>query len=188
MNVRVSPENFNPLLFEAEHLVRQYEESDEIWFVAKDVCRVLGLKNVSQALTRLDDDEKGIITMDTLGGDQTVSTVSEPGVYRLVFTSRKDVAERFKRWLAHEVIPEIRQTGGYGMGQQAPSQMADTQEESEAVKLRMVTESRQTFGTQASSQLWFRLGLPVVPAMLHDPRQLNLMDYNAIKGVEGDMS
>lgn len=53
--------------------------------------------------------------------------------------------------------------------------------EHEGVKLRMVNESRQVFGNQAAAQLWFRLGLPVVPAMLHDPRQMNLLDYQVIK-------
>lgn len=53
--------------------------------------------------------------------------------------------------------------------------------ENESVKLRMVNESRQVFGNQAAAQLWFRLGLPVVPAMLHDPRQLNLLDYSIVK-------
>lgn len=184
MNVRTNPENFNPLLFEEEHLVRTIERGDEIWFVAADVCKVLGVKNSRDAVSRLDEDEKGVVTADTLGGTQDVSIVSEPGVYRLVFTSRKPVAERFKRWLAHEVIPAIRQTGSFSVNQEAAKAKPDLQEESESVKLRMVTESRQTFGTQASAQLWFQLGLPIVPAMLHDPRQLNLLDYSAIKNVE----
>ena len=52
--------------------------------------------------------------MGTLGGSQSVIVVSEPGVYRLVFRSRKPEAERFKRWLAHEVLPQIRKTGRFG--------------------------------------------------------------------------
>ena len=61
----------------------------------------------------------------------------------------------------------------------------DDPHENESVKLRMVNESRQVFGTQAAAQLWFRLGLPVVPAMLHDPRQLNLLDYSVVKSANG---
>lgn len=57
----------------------------------------------------------------------------------------------------------------------------DDTHENESTKLRMVNESRQVFGNQAAAQLWFRLGLPVVPAMLHDPRQLNLLDYSIVK-------
>ena len=54
-------------------------------------------------------------------------------------------------------------------------------QESENTKLRMVTEGRQTFGTQAAAQLWFRLNLPVVPAMLQDARQIELFDYSRVK-------
>ncbi|MCI5040020.1 MAG: Bro-N domain-containing protein [Donghicola eburneus] len=185
MNVRTNPENFNPLLFEEQHLVRQIVKDQEIWFVGADICRTLGISNPRSSLALLDEDERGVYTMDTLGGQQDMTIVSEAGVYRLVFRSRKPVAERFKRWLAHEVIPAIRQTGSYGAKSESADQFSEMQDESENVKLRMVTEGRQTFGTQAAAQLWFRLNLPIVPAMLHDPRQLNLMDYGAIKSVEG---
>lgn len=66
------------------------------------------------------------------------------------------------------------------LGDKSPEHMDDAQE-NDNVKLRMVNESRQVFGNQAAAQLWFRLGLPVVPAMLQDPRQLNLLDYSVVK-------
>lgn len=171
----------NPLLFEGEHLVRQVEKGGEIWFVGVDICRALEIKNASDAIDRLDPDEKGVVTADTLGGKQDVNVVSEAGVYRLVFTSRKPVAERFKRWLAHEVIPSIRKTGAYGVNPEVEVPEVDETTDNENLKLRHITECRQTFGTQAAAQLWFKMGLPVVPAMLQDPRQLSIFDYGAIK-------
>ncbi len=86
-------------------------------WVAQDICQILGLNNVSQALSRLDEDEKGIITTDTLGGEQEVLAVNESGLYSLVLSSRKTVAKRFKRWLTHEVIPAIRKTGSYSISE-----------------------------------------------------------------------
>lgn len=68
-----------------------------------------------------------------------------------------------------------------GLSHAKTGETVEDPQENESVKLRMVNESRQVFGNQAAAQLWFRLGLPVVPAMLHDPRQLNLLDYTAIK-------
>jgi hypothetical protein len=68
-----------------------------------------------------------------------------------------------------------------GLSEPKPAETVDDPHENESVKLRMVNESRQVFGNQAAAQLWFRLGLPVVPAMLHDPRQLNLLDYSVVK-------
>ena len=103
-----------------------YEEG-EPWFVAKDVCAVLELNNVSQALTRLDGDEKSSITLnDGTPGSPNKSIVSESGLYALVLASRKPEAHEFQRWVTHEVLPSIRKHGGYMVGQErmTPEQMA----------------------------------------------------------------
>lgn len=93
--------------------IRAIEKDGEPWFVAADVCRALELGNSRQALTRLDDDEKGVISNDTPGGKQEMNIVNEPGLYSLVLGSRKPEAKTFKRWITHEVIPSIRKTGSY---------------------------------------------------------------------------
>ena len=87
----------------------------EPWFVAADVCKVLQIANSRDALTRIDDDEKGVVSADTLGGKQEVAVVNEPGLYTLVLSSRKPEAKAFKRWITHDVIPSIRKTGSYTM-------------------------------------------------------------------------
>ena len=86
---------------------------NEPWFVATDVCKALDVKNNRDALTRIDDDEKGVALTDTLGGAQEVAVVNESGLYSLVLGSRKPEAKVFKRWITHDVIPTIRKTGGY---------------------------------------------------------------------------
>lgn len=96
----------------------------EPWFVANDVTAILGVGNTSQALSYLDDDERGVITSDTLGGPQLVSIVSEPGLYSLILRSRKAEAKPFKRWVAHDVIPSIRKTGSYGAAKALPKDYA----------------------------------------------------------------
>ena len=86
----------------------------EPWFVAADVCRALGLGNSSQAIAKLDDDEKsGVIISDPHGREQVTRFISESGLYALVLSSRKPEAKAFKRWITHEVIPAIRKTDGY---------------------------------------------------------------------------
>lgn len=89
------------------------DESGEPMFVAKDVCAALGLGNSRQALARLDDDEKGVISNDTPGGKQLMTAVTEPGFYKLVMRSRKPEAKAFQRWVTHEVLPALRREGGY---------------------------------------------------------------------------
>lgn len=82
-------------------------------WIAKDVCEVLELGNPRSSLASLDDDEKGVHTVDTLGGPQQVTVINESGLYSLILRSRKPVAKQFKRWVTHEVIPQIRKTGAY---------------------------------------------------------------------------
>lgn len=93
--------------------IRALSVDGEPWFVAKDVCVALAIKNSRDALARLDDDEKGVALTDTPGGEQRVQTVNEAGLYTLVLSSRKPEAHAFKRWVTHEVLPAIRRTGGY---------------------------------------------------------------------------
>lgn len=87
------------------------------------MCRALGLGNSRQTLSYLDDDEKGVITSDTLGGKQEMSTINEPGLYSLILRSRKPEAKAFKRWITHEVI---RKTGGYIAGQETMGSIIPT--------------------------------------------------------------
>ena len=89
----------------------------ETWFVAADVCTVLEHTQPSKAVLRLDDDEKGVTTVPTLGGSQEMLVVSESGLYALIFSSRKPEARAFRRWVTGEVLPAIRRTGRYEMGQ-----------------------------------------------------------------------
>jgi anti-repressor protein len=101
-----------PFTFEGAD-VRTISRDGEPWFVLADVCRVLEHSNASVAASRLDEDEKGVSTVYTLGGDQSVVVINESGLYSLVLTSRKPQAKRFKKWITAEVIPAIRKTGGY---------------------------------------------------------------------------
>jgi prophage antirepressor-like protein len=97
--------------------VRVVMQDDEPWFVAKDVCTILGLNNVSEALTSLDLDEKRDITGSDVGSDiSKLRTINESGLYCLVFKSRKPEAKEFKKWVTSEVLPSIRKTGGYNLG------------------------------------------------------------------------
>lgn len=86
-------------------------DDGEPWFVARDVLAVLEVDRT--ALRKLDDDEKGVDSIHTLGGDQTATVVSEPGFYKLVLRSRKPEAKRFQRWVTHEVLPALRRDGAY---------------------------------------------------------------------------
>ena len=95
--------------------VRTVTQDGEPWFVAADVCKALDIQNPTDAIKKLDDDEKARLNLGLRGGDTNV--VNEPGLYSLVLGSRKPEAKAFKRWITHEVIPSIRKSGGYIAGQ-----------------------------------------------------------------------
>lgn len=103
-----------------DHLVRTImDDGGEPWFVAKDVCRVLGIEwKGSATMGPLDDDEKDMVTLSTSGGDQELLVVSESGLYALVFRSRKPQAREFSRWVRKEVLPSLRRTGRYALTEQ----------------------------------------------------------------------
>jgi prophage antirepressor-like protein len=86
----------------------EMDENNNPLFLAKDICEILELNNVSQALSRLDDDEKGIILNDTHGGKQEMSVVNESGLYSLVLSSRKPEAKKFRKWVTSELLPSIQ--------------------------------------------------------------------------------
>lgn len=105
----------NITIFENEEFgqVRTTIIGGEPWFVAADVCKALELADGHKSVALLDEDEKGWHSMPTLGGEQKVSVINEPGLYSLVLRSRKPEAKAFKRWITHEVLPSIRQNGIY---------------------------------------------------------------------------
>jgi hypothetical protein len=89
-------------------------------FVAKDVCDVLDLSDVSMSISRLDDDEKGTSKVCTPGGTQEMSIITESGLYTLVLRSNKPEAKRFRKWVTSEVLPAIRKHGSYSVHKEIP--------------------------------------------------------------------
>jgi len=98
--------------------IRLTDRDGQVWFVANDVCAVLEHSNAKVAISRLDDDEKSTVVLETNGGKQETSIISESGLYALVMTSRKPEAKRFKKWVTAEVLPSIRKTGAYSVNEQ----------------------------------------------------------------------
>ena len=94
--------------------IRTITIDNEPWFCMIDICKALEISNPSQAKTRLNAD--GVITnevIDGIGRKQNANFVNEPNMYKLIFQSRKESAERFTDWVTSKVLPEIRKTGSY---------------------------------------------------------------------------
>lgn len=97
------------------------DESGNPWFVLADVCAVLEIANSRDVAARLDEDEKGVGQIDTLGGIQNMTIISESGLYAVILRSDKPQAKPFRKWVTGEVLPSIRKTGSYQTGNELPS-------------------------------------------------------------------
>lgn len=127
------------------------DDNNNPWWVARDVCEALDLASPEAVYSRLDPDEKGIVSTDTPGGEQRMITVNEPGLYSLILASRKPQAHEFKRWVTHDVIPSIRKTGIYSRSPISALDMiiAMAQEQKKALTRLSAVETRlQTYETR----------------------------------------
>jgi prophage antirepressor-like protein len=118
-------------------------------FVSVDVCKILGLSNVSQALTIIPDKWKGIILNDTHGGKQNMSVVNESGLYKLIMRSRKPIAEKFQEWVCETVLPSIRKKGEFVLTEYK-KQLAETQNKVKELSSNLVTEQNMVIRLKKS--------------------------------------
>ena len=94
--------------------IRTCQVNNQIMFVGRDVAQALGYSNTRDALNKhVDREDKGVANCDTLGGIQKLTVINESGLYALILSSKLPQAKAFKRWVTSEVLPQIRQTGGY---------------------------------------------------------------------------
>jgi prophage antirepressor-like protein len=114
-------------------------------WIAQDVCDILDNGEARNVMRDFDHDEKGVYALHTLGGEQNVLTVTEPGLYRLIFKSRKPIAKKFQRWVFHEVLPQIRKTGRYeAPAPQEPTYLPPLKQAREAIDI--AKDYKEIFG------------------------------------------
>jgi len=115
-NTAASIPSNTPFKYGSKEVRATQDEKGNVWFVAKDVCDILGLDHVSMSLARIPDNHKGVNPIATPGGIQKMSVIDEPGLYRLILRSDKPKAESFMEWVTSEVLPQIRKYGAYIQG------------------------------------------------------------------------
>lgn len=125
--------------------VRTLFQNNEILFVAADVCKALEISNPRQAVTRLDEDERNTVILNDGIGNPNKNVVTEAGLYNLVLASRKPEAKGFKRWITHDVIPQIRKTGQYAAKGRKPLPDEVQQKRAEAMLLNARTRQSKAW-------------------------------------------
>lgn len=148
--------------FDEAKPVRVVMRDDKPWFVAKDVCAIMNVKQPTRAIEPLDDDEKGVSLTPTRGGDQNLLIISESGLYTLILRSNEAItkgspAHKFRRWVTGELLPQIRKEGTFGTNDPTAEWDWDIIRE----KIHLVREMRLSAGKKAAAHLWRELALPM---------------------------
>lgn len=144
--------------------VRIEDKDGNPWFIARDVCAVLKLDNMGQALNSIPEKSKGVTIGDTPGGRQEMRIIDEGGLYRLIFKSRSAAAERFQAWVTEDVLPSIRKTGSYAVAEhhipqtraealRLAADLAEQLEQAEQQLLQQAPQVQFAEAIQASDEL-----------------------------------
>lgn len=99
--------------FDGTYDVQVVMRNGEPYFIAVDICNLLGLSNPTKAIYGIDNDEHTTLPIVRSGQQRIVNVVNESGLYALIFQSRKPAAKKFRKWVTSEVLPTIRNTGMY---------------------------------------------------------------------------
>lgn len=144
-----------PFEFEGNK-VRALADGDEVMFVASDIAKILGYRDAEKLTRTLDDEEKGTRPIGTHGGTQTMTVISEPGLYKSILQRQigrmevevtREFVKRFQRWVTHEVLPSIRKTGGY-----IPTSESDSDEDIMARAVLVAQKTIKQKNQQIASQ------------------------------------
>lgn len=154
--------NLMPFTYESTEL-RTFNIDGEPWFVAADVARLLEYSATSAMTRRLDDDDKGVRDLHTLGGVQQMAIISEAGFYMAILGSQCAGAKAIKWWLTHEVLPAIRKTGSYAAVAALPDRKAlaqmviDAETAREAEHAARVEAEQHARALEAPASAWSHL-------------------------------
>ena len=156
--------NLIPFDFDT-HMVRVVMRAGEPWFIAADVAAVLGYSHPPHMVRHLDEDEAAVHNVDSSGQFREMTIISESGLYAAVLKSRKEEARRFRKWVTAELLPTLRRTGRYAVGEAAsPAAALPVLAEMETQRLTaivaVVRMGERLYGRPAAQQLWADLGLP----------------------------
>lgn len=150
--------------------VRTVQKNGEPWWVLKDVCEVLGLKNPTMIADRLDEDERAKFD---LGRQGETNIINESGLYNVILRSDKPEAKPFRKWVTSEVLPAIRKTGGY-----------ITRETSEQIRLEAQKARADAMLLNAKNRA-FRTIMSAVEKKNLSPIAVQVFGLKGIEGVFG---
>ena len=162
--------------------IRTLVVGNEPWFVASDVSKILGYRDAANLTRRLDAEDRGTRSVSTPSGDQEMTIINEPGLYVATLGSQVEGARQFKRWITHEVLPQIRKTGAYAVKEFSRLELLDMARESEVARIaeyeaRQLAESR-VLELAGPATAWEKLASAKGDLDVRDAAQVLCRDHN----------
>lgn len=162
--------------------VRTIGVEDETWFVASDVAKILGYRMASDMTRRIDPEDRGTRSVRTPSGEQEMTVINEPGLYVAALGSQVEGARQFKRWITHEVLPQIRKTGAYAVKEFSRLELLDMARESEMARIAALeayqfAESR-VLELAGPATAWAKLASAKGDLDVRDAAQVLCRDHN----------
>ena len=162
--------------------IRTLAVDNEPWFVASDVAKILGYRDAANLTRRLDPEDRGTRSVSTPSGDQEMTIINEPGLYVATLGSQVEGARQFKRWITHEVLPQIRKTGAYAVKEFSRLELLDMARESEVARIaeyeaRQLAESR-VLELAGPATAWEKLASAKGDLDVRDAAQVLCRDHN----------
>ncbi len=139
--------NFNN---ETVRIIGSFEEP---WFIAKDVCSILGLSNVTEAIRHIPEKWRSSEILSTPSGNQNTNIINEAGLYKLIMRSNKKVAQKFQEWVCEEVLPSLRKKGEYKMKEEYQLKLKKLEEEKEEAENLLMIKDAQIKKLQRETQV-----------------------------------
>ena len=133
------------LTFEHKEISTIVDEHGNPWWIAAEVCGILGIGNVTMAVSRLDDDERSTLSPTEGAGGMPRNIITESGLYNLISRSDKPEAKRFRKWVTAEVLPTLRKYGRYdvSIAQYGPDVLEQIETDPSVIQLRKLLEVTQ---------------------------------------------
>jgi anti-repressor protein len=133
--------------------VRVIGISNEPWFVAKDVCTILGLKDVSVALRKIPEEWKTSTNVKTSGGAQDMRVINESGLYKLIMRSNKPIAQQFQHWVCSNVLTTIKKQGKFKINESYERKIKELTDQKENAEQLLVEKNKQIKLLQRETQV-----------------------------------
>lgn len=167
--------------------MRALERDGQPWFVLTDVCAALEIRHPATLAGRLEEDEKGVVSINTPGGPQTMMVINESGLYAAILKCKKPQARPFRKWITNEVLPAIRTTGSYTVAEQPAPALPDMNYPELSRLAGLTARAIENHGEVVKAEIRAEMDVKIgsLPATSEQQHELKLLVKQVVAGRQG---